>query len=639
MQRTIILFSILLLPFLVLSQSLEPYQRASALNHLQEINPVWKDLNDNVSPIAFQSDHERIKFHLTKVIERLQSKDTEDLSDVQNRNRALIINYLQQYEDRGLFPINDVLDIRTPIFKDQYETSCAVAYLLEETGERDLVKEIQTNANYELLFDLAATYTGIDTWTEKYGVELEELALIQPSYLPRYRDFSQWGEGGPIEGQVNVMVSNDDESVLYVAGDFTMIDGQEAGGIIGWDGEDWIDIGSGVNGEIVDMVVSGNRVMIIGEFSLIDDPAATNIAYYQDGIWRGLQYGDMDGSVKTIFNLGSRIYVGGDFQKINGKDLKHFAYVSPFHFTNNDEDWANSITDYSSGQPIEIEHYYSTNGPVNDITISDVGLIIGGDFTEVASEVDTTFASKVQVRNLALLIGDEWRPVEGPFDVVDKVDFLGNRLHVTDTVLEDDKLISRIHVLTINQWLLAPYSSFNEQESPRVLGLVEDDGNIFAFGNISYGSDIIAFTLTAGFMMLESGSQQGDEGINFDNVVRAAVPFQDHFYFAGDFIHPSGPFENMVKASRVAGGGSSTDDLSTELSITTTMRDGQMTIKHNKTFGPLSFSLFDIQGRLVDSFALDASGLTIREVHFPAGKYVYQAQNKNRMQAGVIMSF
>ncbi len=95
----------------------------------------------------------------------------------------------------------------------------------------------------------------------------------------------------------------------------------------------------------------------------------------------------------------------------------------------------------------------------------------------------------------------------------------------------------------------------------------------------------------------------------------------------------------MVRASRVAGGGSSTDDLGSEFSITTIITAGQMTIKHDKTFGSLSFSLFDIQGRLVDSFSLNGSGLSISEVNIPARKFVYQVQDKQRMQAGVVMSF
>jgi hypothetical protein len=52
---------------------------------------------------------------------------------------------LQQYHQAGVFPINDYLPYKNPIFIDRIGTHCAVGYLMQQSGAEDLAQRIDLN--------------------------------------------------------------------------------------------------------------------------------------------------------------------------------------------------------------------------------------------------------------------------------------------------------------------------------------------------------------------------------------------------------------------------------------------------------------------------------------------------------------
>ncbi|MFK7784655.1 MAG: hypothetical protein AB8B56_06060, partial [Crocinitomicaceae bacterium] len=79
------------------------------------------------------------------------------------------------------FPSNyDYPDQRKPCFRDKNDQICAVGYLVQQTGNEDLVKGIEATENYATIYEM--TNSKLADWVDQSGLTLEECAMIQPTY-------------------------------------------------------------------------------------------------------------------------------------------------------------------------------------------------------------------------------------------------------------------------------------------------------------------------------------------------------------------------------------------------------------------------------------------------------------------------
>ena len=126
----------------------------------------------------------RIRAHFDSVLQELPARDLSALTLEQRGRRAAILTTLRAYRDRGDFPHNyDFPGQAVPYFVDRGTgTLCAVAYLLESSGHRDVVdRVVQLNNNVwvpELSGDTAFT-----SWLDRQGLTLAEAARIQVPYM------------------------------------------------------------------------------------------------------------------------------------------------------------------------------------------------------------------------------------------------------------------------------------------------------------------------------------------------------------------------------------------------------------------------------------------------------------------------
>jgi len=159
--------------------------------YLESFNKEWKNVDwkpKTNHPKEDASNTEIYKYHLSNVIEYLNSQDILELSILQQDNRAKMLNKLAHYRERGIFPINEGYNKTTPIFIDKHNTYCAVGHLMRHSGYDYLAREIQTKENPAYVMDI--TTNGVAKWGALYGFSLSELALIQVPYVPawEYRD-------------------------------------------------------------------------------------------------------------------------------------------------------------------------------------------------------------------------------------------------------------------------------------------------------------------------------------------------------------------------------------------------------------------------------------------------------------------
>lgn len=97
--------------------------------------------------------------------------------------RAVQIERLRAYRDRGLFPLNhEFPSAAIPIFVDDHGTHCAVGHLMQLAGLEEAVQDIVRRDRYVYVPDVESG--ALVDWVLGSGLTQEEAALIQPVYDP-----------------------------------------------------------------------------------------------------------------------------------------------------------------------------------------------------------------------------------------------------------------------------------------------------------------------------------------------------------------------------------------------------------------------------------------------------------------------
>ena len=132
------------------------------------------------SPLA--REKARLRAHFRAVLAELHAREVGHLPEATRARRARLIAELERYARAGRFPRNlDFPAARMPYFVDAFGTRCAMAHLIESTGESGLVARVAATANNALVRELEADLA-LGAWLDAFGLTAAEAARIQPSY-------------------------------------------------------------------------------------------------------------------------------------------------------------------------------------------------------------------------------------------------------------------------------------------------------------------------------------------------------------------------------------------------------------------------------------------------------------------------
>ena len=152
--------------------------------HIEPVNNVLGDVSFveqfGEMPTAQTSDILRLQTHLEYVERKLRNADISHLTTVQKTNRNHILNILNQYWKRGQFPKNDYFSTRKSVFIDRNGTHCAVGYLIKQTVGEAVSRQVNAKYQFASIYDIQMTE--LFTWANKYGLSIDECAMIQPTY-------------------------------------------------------------------------------------------------------------------------------------------------------------------------------------------------------------------------------------------------------------------------------------------------------------------------------------------------------------------------------------------------------------------------------------------------------------------------
>jgi len=133
---------------------------------------------------ADRAEVTRIQRHFDGALAMLADRDVSGLTADQRARRSALTDVLRAYRDRALFPRNyDFPGEAMPYFIDRRTgVLCAVAHLMETTGERELVEAVAEADNNVWVPELAGN-AAFGAWLDENGLTLEEAARIQVPYM------------------------------------------------------------------------------------------------------------------------------------------------------------------------------------------------------------------------------------------------------------------------------------------------------------------------------------------------------------------------------------------------------------------------------------------------------------------------
>jgi hypothetical protein len=158
-------------------------------------------------------------------------------------------------------------------------------------------------------------YAGVNEYTNG--------GTFSGSYVSRW-DGSSWSNMGAHFSTFMIAALAADGNTVYVGGQGS---GAEKGGLFKWNGTSWGAPGSGVDSGVASLAAVGGGVLYVGgNFTTAGGVPARNIARWSEATqsWSGLGSGT-DGPVLSIGLSGDRLYVGGIFGTAGGASARNVA--------------------------------------------------------------------------------------------------------------------------------------------------------------------------------------------------------------------------------------------------------------------------------------------------------------------------
>lgn len=593
---------------------------ASLYDHLLEINHGWSERAPEAAwrgKAHFASDQARIQTHLQGVEAALRARGLSAFTDAAYAKRLRHLERLNVYWRAAQFPINEYHDHRQPYFRDRYSVLCAVGYLLWQDGQQALVDRISRENNYAYLPELALQYPQIAAWAVENGFTVAELAWIQPAYYPNKPVLSNWGNGGGLSegGRVNVMTKTDSETLLFVAGSFSAIDGLAASNIAVWDGTAWGSLGNGVVGEVFALAYykswNAEKLFVAGNFHLPGQPGQRNVAEYNllTQTWKGLQTGDMQGTVYTICESYGICLIGGDFQKVNGNLSPHLAVYSIFH-----QDW-DHLANWAG---------FRTDGPVYALEKIGTLLLVGGAFQKVYQAAESAW---IAAPHLTYYATDAWLPLPHALPPVRSLAYFQGNVFTGHQFEKSDSAIG-MHILKAGIWFEHPCFAMGDNTIHGFTTLGEDQ--LIAYGGFSaYG-----FIVGMGANVFSGENTYSDGYLVGDSTVRAMLVFQNHLYMAGDFQHLfTDPYPGLARAWLPS---TSTHASNATLPVHITAQTRQLDFRYEALQHATQLTVYDLRGRLLAqrTLAPGAGEETLSADDWASGLYIWRLQNIQGAQTG-----
>jgi hypothetical protein len=194
-------------------------------------------------------------------------------------------------------------------------------------------------------------------------------------------DGTNWFDvgGGTMGGASSanrVLAIAGDGSDVYVGGTFTGVGGNSVSNIAHWDGANWSNMGIGFDSSVGTLAAAGGGIVYAGgsftnAFNSFFSVAVNHIAMWDGFNWNNLGSGiNGSGTVNAIATSGGNVYVGGTFTIAGGVTANRIAMW-------NGSSWSSLGSGSANG----------TSGTVLEIAVNGSDVYVGGTFVNAGGLV------------------------------------------------------------------------------------------------------------------------------------------------------------------------------------------------------------------------------------------------------------
>jgi len=489
-------------------------------NHLYEVNKEWKK-HKSICPeglIKFNSEKDRISFHLKLVCNELVKNTPSFFSKNQIKNRYYLILELLKYADNSIFPTNLFHQSRTPYFIDYRGVHCAVGYLMKQSGHEELALKIKKEHNYDYVKDIDTE--GVLEWGQKNGFLIEELKWIQPTYPQQLFEPIQDGTNNRVVNLTNDYYNNQ----IIISGEFDTLNNFPCLSIGVFKDEQFSCIGNGLTGQINDVVVQ-DSIFACGE--IINGGNTYPLAIFKNS-W---SYYDLPNITNAIATAG---FQGGNGYKF---EICVFNPSNP----NRQEIWyLNSVNVW--------EKKAEVNGVIYDIEASSLGRVYAGVFDSVFIYNNNLISDTVLTKNVIIKSGTQstWFGVGNDVpEEVYTIEYNNSTIYFGGKCSNNgDVCVTRYLNNTLQPLLLYGTPLFNMNPPEVKINCVYFNntnivigGDFIVGGFNSWGRNLCSYNL----------SQNITSGLsNTDSDVNTIINYNNSLFIGGDFTQVLGEEMNHI---------------------------------------------------------------------------------------------
>lgn len=590
-----------------ISKAGNTYTQQPLLQKLAVVNAEWpkqpeaKQLTTITTITGNTSFNQWIATHLQLVEQTLRNRNTTALTTTQKQNRIHLLDELNGYWKAGVFPVNDYLPYKNPVFIDRKGTHCAVGYLMMQSGHDDLAKRIDLNEKFAYVHEIKTA--GVADWADEHGFTVDELAWIQPGYPPTTPTFDL--DSG-LNGTVNTIVPDPTGQTIYAGGSFSHTTGGTAcnniaAWISGFAGYDWVPVGTGLNGTVHTLVLQNNKLYAGGEFTMAGNVAANHVAVYDIALGQWQAIGSLDSTVYALAFYNGNLYAAGKFSGLLAK-------------------WnGNQWNDITGG--------FLYGEDARTLEVYDNKLVVGGNFDLATGAIR---------KHIATWDGTYMGTLG-----------MGTVTPVNDLAVHNGKLIAACDIIQgtdtcavaafeNDNWAVKLKGANNVMDyfaGTAIKSLLSHNGHLLAAGNFDcssgmiYGSDLMELgNATPG--SVDTTQYVTIPLIFTDSAINAMAVYNNSLYFGGGFVYSSNNRTNHIAQINVAFTGiDKTPVTPIQVQVYPNPATGNVTIQSNGN-NILQAELLDITGRKVLSEKLNTATARLQLNNLEPGVYTLLVQTQ-----------
>jgi hypothetical protein len=352
-----------------------------------------------------------------------------------------------------------------------------------------------------------------------------------------------------VDGSVTALIVSGSD--LFVGGTFTHACGNATcssgnltvNNIAQWNGtaSAWSALGSGVNGNVTALAVSGSDLYVGGAFTLASGLTVNHIAQWNGtaSAWSALGSG-VDNPINALAVSGSDLFVGGAFIQTCGNAACNSGNLIVNHIAQwNGSDWS------ALGNGV--------NDNVNALAASGGTLYVGGVFIQACGNAACN-SGNLTVNHIAQWNGSIWSALgNGVNDNVTALAASSSRLYAGGAFTQAcGNVACNSGNLTINhitQWNGSDWSTLGNGLDNAVLVLAVSGSSLYVggfFGRTCDNAACNSGSLAASHIAQWNGSIWSALGNGMNRFVKALAVSGNNLYVGGDFTSAGGLTVNHI---------------------------------------------------------------------------------------------